>query len=115
MRISDWSSDVCSSDLGGNSDPEPKEGEDKPEGKQDRRYPKAPSKFLPQAKEVWRNTPLAVQQEVDRIVREPESATKQHRGALERYESVREVAALARQNRSEARSFGDEWVRTGRA
>src|SRR3546814_19700472 len=97
MRSSDWSSDVCSSDLkqekpvkapentdegklaaekpepkkdaeeGGNSDPEPKEGEDKPEGKQDRRYPEAPSKFLPKAQEVWRNTPLAVQQEVDRI------------------------------------------------
>src|SRR3546814_1647326 len=62
---------------GGNSDPEPKEGEDKPEGKQDRRYPEAPSKFLPKAKEVWRNTPLAVQQEVDRIVREHETATQQ--------------------------------------
>src|SRR3546814_9789694 len=84
MRISDWSSDVCSSDLGGNSDPEPKEGEDKPEGKQDRRYPEAPSKFLPKAKEVWRNTPLAVQQEVDRIVREHETArSEEHTSELQ--------------------------------
>src|SRR3546814_16320472 len=98
MRISDWSSDVCSSDL----------GEDKPEGKQDRRYPEAPSKFLPKAKEVWRNTPLAVQQDVDRIVREHETATQQHREALERYESVRDF-------RSEERRVGKECVSTCRS
>src|SRR3546814_15377889 len=113
MRISDLSSDVCSSDL------------------QDRRYPEAPSKFLPKAKEVWRNTPLAVQQEVDRIVREHETATQQHREELEHYESVRHFDELARQNRrdlrqllmqvnemdddSEERSRGKECVRTGRS
>jgi hypothetical protein len=70
-------------------DEQPKEG---------RRLVEAPQSFLPQAKDVWRNTPHAVQTEVARLVQEHEAATQQTRETVERYESIRQYDDLARSN-----------------
>lgn len=70
-------------------DEQPKEG---------RRLVEAPQSFLPQAREVWRNTPHAVQTEVARLVQEHEAASQQTRETVERYESIRQFDDLARSN-----------------
>lgn len=63
-----------------------------------RRHVEAPAKFLPKAKELWRNTPHAVQHEVERIVKEHEAELQQIREVAERYETVRQYDEIARQN-----------------
>jgi hypothetical protein len=68
------------------------------EGKEGEDYPNVPAKFLPAAKEKWRNTPLPVQQEVGRLVREHEAEISKIRESHERYESVRQFDEIARQN-----------------
>lgn len=88
-------------------DTEAKPAEPKPEAQREARdtkdYPEAPAKFLPAAKEKWRNTPLPVQQEVARIVREHEEQTQQFRDNAQRYESVKDFDDLARQNGGDLR------------
>lgn len=88
-------------------DTETKPAEPKPEPAREARdskdYPEAPAKFLPAAKEKWRNTPLPVQQEVARIVREHEEQSKQFQDHAQRYESVRDFDELARQNGGDLR------------
>lgn len=64
----------------------------------DRRHVEAPSKFLPRAKELWRNTPREVQQEVERITREHEGEVTTLREATQRYEGIREFDELAKTN-----------------
>lgn len=77
---------------------------EKPKAERDAKdYPEAPAKFLPAAKEKWRNTPLAVQQEVARLTREHEGETQKYKDSHERYESVREFDELARQNGGDLR------------
>lgn len=73
---------------------EPKEEQPKEE----RRFVEAPSTFLPKAKEVWRNTPHAVQAEVARMVQDNETALQQVREVAERYETIRPYDELARSN-----------------
>lgn len=80
------------------TDDEAKEGE-KPEEKEAKgRHPDAPSKFLPRAKELWRNTPNEVKAEVDRVLREAEEETTRVRETTQRYEAIRPYDDLARQN-----------------
>lgn len=69
---------------------------DKPSG--DKRFVEAPANFLPKAKEVWRNTPNAVQAEVARMAAEHTEATERTRATTERYESIRQYDDLARSN-----------------
>lgn len=63
-----------------------------------RRHVEAPRNFLPKAKELWRNTPAVVQQEVERLTREHETELQQHREASERYSAIRDYDELARSN-----------------
>lgn len=57
-----------------------------------------PTKFLPDAKETWRNTPRPVQRDVENLVREHEAEITRHREASERYEPLRQFDDLVRQN-----------------
>lgn len=68
------------------------------QAKEERRFAEAPPSFLPKAKEVWRNTPHAVQDEVARLVQEHNAATEQSRATVERYEQLRQFDDLARSN-----------------
>lgn len=70
--------------------------DDQPKG--ERRFVEAPKSFLPQAREVWRNTPHAVQTEVARLVQEQDERAEQTRTTVERYESLRQFDDLARTN-----------------
>lgn len=78
---------------------EPKADEPKDEGEpKDRKHPDAPAKFLPRAKELWRNTPNEVKAEVDRVLREAEEETTRVKEVTQRYEAIRPYDELARQN-----------------
>lgn len=57
-----------------------------------------PAKFLPDAKETWRNTPRPVQRDVDNLMREHEAELTRHREAAERYEPIRHYDEVARQH-----------------
>jgi hypothetical protein len=75
----------------------------KPEGKDEqpkdgKRFVEPPKTFLPQAREVWRNTPHAVQAEVERLVNEHEASNEQTRASVDRYESLRQYDEVARSN-----------------
>jgi len=74
----------------------PRDKDEQP--KEERRFVEAPQSFLPKAREVWRNTPHAVQAEVARLVQEHETTTQQTRETVERYESIRQYDDLARTN-----------------
>lgn len=74
------------------------DAEPKDEEKADKRHPDAPAKFLPRAKELWRNTPNEVKAEVNRVLREAEEETTRVREVTERYEAIRPYDELARQN-----------------
>jgi hypothetical protein len=56
-----------------------------------------PAKFLPDAKETWRNTPRAVQRDIDNAVREHEAEVTRYRESAERYEPIRRFDEAARQ------------------
>lgn len=58
----------------------------------------APASFLPDAKDVWRNVPRAVQREVERTMREHADQIETYRQSGERYEALREFDDLARSN-----------------
>lgn len=70
--------------------------EPKPDDKS--RNIEAPAKFLPDAKETWRNTPRAVQRDVENMTREHEAEITRHREAAERYEPLRQFDELTRQH-----------------
>jgi len=76
---------------------EPK-AEEKPESKEAEQRAEAPKKFLPQAKELWKNTPRAVQAEVDRLVKEHEVEVAQLAERTTRYSELQEYDELARSN-----------------
>lgn len=79
---------------------EPVKEEDKQDRqeRQDRRVVEAPKNFMPRAKDLWVNTPRAVQDEVDRIVREHEAERERSRVSTERYETIRPFDELAKSN-----------------
>jgi len=58
----------------------------------------APKSFLPDAKETWRNTPRAVQRDVENAFRQHETEIAKHREAAERYEPLRQWDEYVRQN-----------------
>ena len=58
----------------------------------------APKSFMPDAKETWRNTPRAVQRDVERMARAHEAEVTQLREATQRYDSLREFDELAQSN-----------------
>jgi uncharacterized protein YfkK (UPF0435 family) len=66
--------------------------------KSDKRHVEAPAKFLPRARELWRNTPREVQTEVDRITREHGEEIQHYKMATERYEGFRQFDELAKNN-----------------
>lgn len=57
-----------------------------------------PSKFLPDAKETWRNTPRAVQRDVANLVKQHETELAQAQKASERYQSLRQFDEIAQSN-----------------
>ena len=57
-----------------------------------------PKNFLPDAKETWRNTPRAVQRDVEQMARRHETEVTQLREATQRYESLRPFDELAKSN-----------------
>lgn len=58
----------------------------------------APKNFLPQAKELWKNTPRAVQAEVDRVFRERDAEVAELTQKTARYSELQEFDDLARSN-----------------
>lgn len=69
------------------------EGGEKPpsEGKQ----VNAPARLLPKARDVWANTPRAVQAEFERFEREVETERETHREAKQFHEELREYREMA--------------------
>lgn len=86
-------------------------GEQKDDTKEGRRFVEAPQSFLPQAKEVWRNTPHAVQAEVARVIQEHTAATEQTRETVQRYETIRQYDDVARSNGRELRESLEKMTR----
>lgn len=73
------------------ADPKPDaKTEAKPQG-----HIEPPSRFLPDAKEKWLNTPRAVQRDVENLTREHEAEVSKYRESHERYESVRQFDEMA--------------------
>lgn len=60
--------------------------------------PEPPARFLPRAKELWRNTPNEVQSEVSRIVKEHEQEVSQYRESHQFREELREFEELGKQH-----------------
>lgn len=60
--------------------------------------PEPPARFLPRAKELWRNTPNEVQSEVSRIVREHENEVQQYRESHQFREELKEYEELGKQH-----------------
>lgn len=90
-------------DGGEESAPEADKADKTGEGEADkqndgRRHVEVPRNFLPKAKELWRNTPAIVQQEIERITHDHETELQQHREATERYAAVKDYDDLARSN-----------------
>jgi hypothetical protein len=72
---------------------EVKETQSKPQGHID-----PPKNFLPDAKETWRNTPRAVQRDVENTIRTYEAKVAEFSEIAERYEPIREYDDFVRQN-----------------
>lgn len=87
------------------------EGREQGRDKEGRKFVEAPQSFLPQAREVWRNTPHAVQTEVARLVQEHTQANEQTRQQVERYETIRQYDDLARSNGRELRDSLEKMTR----
>lgn len=73
-------------------------GEDAAEKPKANGHIEPPAKFLPDAKETWRNTPRPVQRDIDNLVRQHETELTRHREASERYEPLRQFDEHVRQN-----------------
>ncbi len=72
--------------------------------------PEPPARFLPRAKELWRNTPNEVQSEVSRIVREHETEVQQYREAAQEMEEVKEYRELGKQHGVTLKQALDNYV-----
>lgn len=72
--------------------------------------PEPPARFLPRAKELWRNTPNEVQSEVSRIVREHETEVQQYREAAQEMEEIKEYRALGKQHGVSLKQALDNYV-----
>lgn len=63
-----------------------------------RERPEPPARFLPKAKELWRNTPNEVQSEVSRLVKEHEAEVQQYRESHQFREELRPFEELGKQH-----------------
>lgn len=75
-----------------------------------RDYPEAPARFLPKAKEVWRNAPLVVQQEVSRLVQEHDAEITRYKESSQEYESIKHYAERAKQGGTDLKTALDNYV-----
>jgi hypothetical protein len=91
--------ELSASEDKGEADKSAEETGDKPrEDKPARRHVEPPQSFVPRAKELWRNTPLEVQAEVERLTKEHDEASQVHSQVVQRYESLRPFDELAHRN-----------------
>lgn len=72
--------------------------------------PEPPARFLPKAKEVWRNVPQAVQSEVARMVKDHEQEVSQYREAHQFREELREYEELGKQHGVSVKQALDNYV-----
>ncbi|AEY69685.1 hypothetical protein [Brucella phage Fi] len=72
--------------------------------------PEPPARFLPRAKELWRNTPNEVQSEVSRLVREHETEVQQYRESHQFREELKEYEELGKQHGVSVKQALDNYV-----
>lgn len=72
--------------------------------------PEPPARFLPKAKEVWRNVPQAVQSEVSRMVQDHEQEVSQYRESHQFREELREYEAMGKQHGMSVKQALDNYV-----
>lgn len=75
-----------------------------------RERPEPPARFLPKAKEVWRNVPQAVQSEVSRMVQDHEQEVSQYREAHQFREELREYEEMGKQHGMSVKQALDNYV-----
>lgn len=95
--------DAEPADDGAKADSAEAEGDDPPKSdakaEDDKRGKIDPPKtFLPDAKETWRNTPRAVQRDVEQMAKRHEAEVADLRSATKRYDEIREFDDLAARN-----------------
>lgn len=72
--------------------------------------PEPPARFLPKAKEVWRNVPQAVQSEVSRMVQDHEQEVSQYRESHQFREELREHEEMGKQHGMSVKQALDNYV-----
>lgn len=72
--------------------------------------PEPPARFLPKAKEVWRNVPQAVQSEVSRMVQDHEQEVSQYRESHQFREELREYEEMGKQHGMSVKQALDNYV-----
>lgn len=72
--------------------------------------PEPPARFLPKAKEVWRNVPQAVQSEVSRMVKDHEQEVSQYRESQQFREELREYEEMGKQHGMSVKQALDNYV-----
>lgn len=72
--------------------------------------PEPPARFLPKAKEVWRNVPQAVQSEVSRMVQDHEQEVSQYRESHQFREELREYETMGKQHGMSVKQALDNYV-----
>jgi hypothetical protein len=75
-----------------------------------RERPEPPARFLPKAKEVWRNVPQAVQSEVSRMVQDHEQEVSQYRESHQFREELREYEEMGKQHGMSVKQALDNYV-----
>lgn len=76
-------------------EPKPEDPKAEPDAKAEKgKHHEAPEKFLPAAKELWRNVPHPVRAEVHRVLSEATAANEQYK----RYDDIRPFDDLAKSN-----------------
>lgn len=75
---------------------EGKAAETKPE--ENGKHSQPPKNFLPDSREVWKNTPRAVRRDIETMARDFETRETQYQQATQRYEALKPFDDLARSN-----------------
>lgn len=75
-----------------------------------RERPEPPARFLPKAKELWRNTPNEVQSEVSRLVKEHETEVSQYRESHQFREELKEYEELGKKHNVTVKQALDNYV-----
>lgn len=93
-------------DVEGKADAPKAEAASQSEGK----HVKAPARLLPSERDVWVNTPRAVQGAFERIEREFEEASVKHKEATEFHEGLRQYADMAKGANTTVKDALDRYV-----